>query len=156
MDPRRPQEEELSGRASVLVDLARRSLDEMSEQQRLAGLQGLRSRLRDRYRARRMRWTALAVTGLAVTGASAGVLLWGLAARWHDRGAPGRPNSGAPITLRVDSAKLSSDGLVDAAGSVRPMVRFSDGSQVSLAGVQNCSCPEALLIYCTSVSNPGR
>jgi ferric-dicitrate binding protein FerR (iron transport regulator) len=65
-----------------------------------------------------MRWIALAVAG-------ASVLLWGLAARRHDHG--------APITLRVDSAKLSSDGFIEAVGSVRPVVRFSDGSQISLA-----------------------
>jgi ferric-dicitrate binding protein FerR (iron transport regulator) len=120
MEPSRPQEEELSGRVSVLVDLARRSLGEMSERQRLAGLQGLRTRLHDRYRARRKLWT-----GLAVTGVTAGVLFLGVAARRHD------PR--APLTLRVESAKLSREGFVEGVGSVRPIIRFSDGSQVSLA-----------------------
>jgi hypothetical protein len=64
------QEEELSKQAAGLVDLVRRSLGEMSERQRLAGFQGLRTRLQERHRARRTtRWIAL-----AVFGASAGVI----------------------------------------------------------------------------------
>jgi hypothetical protein len=112
--------EELGEHATALVELARRSFGEMSERQRLAGLQGLRTRLCDGQRASRMRWTAL-----ALSGAGAGiVLLVAVAARRHDHG--------VPMTLRVEGAELRTDGSVEAAGSLRPVLRFSDGSQVAL------------------------
>jgi hypothetical protein len=121
MDPNRRQEDELTERTAELVDLARRSLGEMSEGQRLAGLQGLRTRLSERQRAWRMRWTALAWSG-AIAGV---VLLVAIAARRHD--------PSAPLTMRVEGAVLQADGSVEAAGNVRPSLRFSDGSEVSLA-----------------------
>jgi len=121
MDPNRRQEGELSERTAELVDLARRSLGEMSEGERLAGLQGLRTRLSERQRAWRMRWTALAWSG-AIAGV---VLLVAIAARRH--------GPSAPLTMRVEGAALQADGSVEAAGNVRPLLQFSDGSEVSLA-----------------------
>lgn len=107
----------LSERAGGLIDLARRSLGEMSDRQRITGLHGLRVRLLRERRARRVLWGAFALAGAAT---SAVVFVQ------HRRG------EAALLSFRVEGADLQSGGSVQAAGPERPVLRFSDGSEIAL------------------------
>jgi hypothetical protein len=107
----------LSERAGGLVDLARRSLGEMSDRQRITGLHGLRVRLLRERRARRALWGAFALAGAAACA---------VAFVQHRRGEP------ALLSFRVEGADLQSGGSVRASGSERPVLRFSDGSEIAL------------------------
>jgi len=110
----------LSPRAASLVETARRFPAEMSDRQRVAGLQGLRLRVSERRRrAVRARWAG-AAAGAALGAAAAVCLVVGL----HGRG--------AALTLRVEGGTLQPGGAVEASGTAHPVVRFSDGSEIAL------------------------
>jgi TolA-binding protein len=110
----------LSAPAVGLVELARESLGDMSERQRAEGLHSLEIRLADRRRPRALgRWSALAA-GAVVCCAGLGAILH--IGHVH-----------APIALRLEGAELHAGGYVEAVPSVRPVLRFSDGSEVGLA-----------------------
>jgi hypothetical protein len=113
-------DETLSPRAAGLVELARSSLGQLTEAQRVAGLRALRSRLPVYHRSQRVLGVALGgavlVTGLAV-------LSW-----WRPWG-----DHGSRLALRVEGAQLAVDTVVEATGSAPRLLSFSDGSQVSLA-----------------------
>jgi hypothetical protein len=110
----------LSPNTERLVDLARSSLGELSEAQRLAGLQALRARLPG-YRRRQHVYRAAFASSLA----AAAVVVVVARPYWGGRG--------SPLALRVDAAQLGPEGDVEAVGTARPRLHFSDGSEVSMA-----------------------
>ncbi|MGD0677451.1 MAG: FecR domain-containing protein [Polyangiaceae bacterium] len=110
----------LDGPAAELVDLARRSLSDMTEKQRIAGLQTLRNRLLEQRRLR-MRRRITFVAGGALCGAACmGAFVW------H------RPEHAGSLSVRVDGAELRAGGAVEARTD-RPVIHFSDGSEITLA-----------------------
>jgi ferric-dicitrate binding protein FerR (iron transport regulator) len=116
-------ERPLSPRTAGLIELARGSLGQMSEDRRVAGLEALRARLS----GRRLVWRARR-PGLAVAGALALACSIVLVVSWaHHRGEPA-----SMLVLRVEGAQLGADGVVEGSGSARPVLRFSDGSAIEL------------------------
>lgn len=113
----------LHPRALGLVELARDSVESLTETQRATGLHSLRGRLSRRQRVRRARRVAFAMAGVL---ALAGCL--GLAASFvrHPVGVASR------LGLRVEGAELREGDAVEATGSARPVLHFSDGSEISL------------------------
>jgi hypothetical protein len=110
----------LSARAADLVDLARRFPADMSDRQRIAGLQALRLRLSERRRrAARWRWIGAGVGAALGAAATVCVVLF-----LHGHG--------ASLTMRVDGGVLRPGGAIEASGTARPVVRFSDGSEIVL------------------------
>jgi TolA-binding protein len=114
----------LNARAAGLVDLARGSLGDMSDAQRIAGLHALRARLAGERRARRARFIAFALAGAGTCAATA----WGVATHHAGRSAA----AAGALALHVEGAALQSGGAVEA-GSAHPVLRFSDGSEIALA-----------------------
>lgn len=113
-------DDRLTGRTGALVDLARGALGEMSERQRIAGLQSLRDWIGRRQAARRWRWgTALGLGGLAAAAAVAAVTV---------TLAPHRQE----LSVRVEGGSLDADGGVSAGAADAPVLRFSDGSEIAL------------------------
>jgi ferric-dicitrate binding protein FerR (iron transport regulator) len=113
----------LSPAAAELATLARRALGFMSEAQRAEGLAGLREALAKRTR-RRTPWQVSArVPALATVGLAAACVAFVLL-----RGHAPPPD----LSFRVDGAALEAGGVVHAAASEHPVVRFSDGSEVAL------------------------
>jgi hypothetical protein len=111
----------LSAPAVDLVELARESLGGMSERQRVTGLHSLEIRLANRRGKRALaRWSAALAMGAVVCGVGVGAILY--SGRSHP-----------PISLRVEGAELHAGGYVEAIPSERPVLRFSDGSEVGLA-----------------------
>jgi TolA-binding protein len=108
-------DDRLNARTAALVDLARDALGEMSERQRIDGLQALRDRIGRRQIATRWRWGAVAAGGVAA-GVAAAVAI-----------APGRHD----LSVRVEGGTLGPDGGVTAASGA-PVLRFSDGSEIAL------------------------
>lgn len=120
MIQRNLEREELSLHAASLVDVARRFPAEMTDRQRVAGLQALRLRVSERQRrAARARWIGAAVG--ATLGAAATVCVV-LCLHGH----------GAALTVRVDGATLQRGAAIEASGGARPVVHFSDGSEITL------------------------
>lgn len=116
-------DEALSPCAARLVEVARRFPAEMTDRQRVAGLQGLRLRVSERRRqAIRSRWIGASV-GTALGAAAAICVVLCL----HPRG--------AALTLRVEGGSLQAGGAVEASASARPVVRFSDGSEIALGAL---------------------
>jgi hypothetical protein len=110
----------LSARATDLVDLARRFPADMSDRQRIAGLQALRLRMSERRRrTARSRWIGAGVGAALGAAATACVVLF-----LHGHG--------ASLTMRVDGGILKPGGAIEASGTARPVVRFSDGSEIVL------------------------
>lgn len=113
-------DEALSARAAGLVDLARRFPADMSERQRIAGLQALRLRMSERRRrAARSRWIGAGVGAALGAAATVCVVLF-----LHGHA--------ASLTVRVDGGTLKPGGAIEASGTARPVVRFSDGSEIVL------------------------
>jgi TolA-binding protein len=111
----------LSAPTVELVELARESLGEMSERQRVTGLRSLEILLANRRGTRALaRWSAASAAGAALCGVGLGAILY------SERSHP-------PISLQVEGAELRVGGYVEALPSVRPVLRFSDGSEVGLA-----------------------
>ncbi|WP_437726973.1 FecR domain-containing protein [Sorangium sp. So ce861] len=111
----------LSPKAALAVELARRSLGMMSPRQRVEGLLRVTERTARRpgFRLSPLRGGALA---LAVTAAVVlGVNGWQRGTR-ADR-----------LSYQVEGGAVQQDGSVQADTSSRPMVRFSDGTEVQLA-----------------------
>ena len=116
------QSTELNARTAEFVELARQSLGEMSARQRASGLHSLRLRLAGRRRARVFGWgSALAAAAVLSSAALGGIVVW-----HHGQ----RP---APISFRLEGASLAAGGYVEAGPSERPVLRFSDGSELGLA-----------------------
>jgi ferric-dicitrate binding protein FerR (iron transport regulator) len=114
----------LSARAEGLVELARNTLGRMTEERRLAGLEALRGRLSGRRSAWVTHRAAVALAGgLALAACIVLALSWG------------RPRGGGAraLVLRVEGGDLRADGVVEGVGSARPVLRFSDGSEIALA-----------------------
>jgi ferric-dicitrate binding protein FerR (iron transport regulator) len=113
----------LSAPTAGLVELARDSLGQMTEERRVAGLAALRARLASHRGVWTRRRSGLARVGaLALAGCIGLTLLW-----LRHRG-----EHASPLVLRVEGAPLGDDGLVEAVGS-GPVLRFSDGSAIDLA-----------------------
>ena len=124
---------ELDRPTKALVELAQGSLGHMSPQLRVAGIQRLRAKLGDLRRARARRAGALAAAAcLAATLFFGGKFV-------KDRDGRFAPPASAPVasapplSFRVDGAEILPGGSVIAAASTHPVIRFSDGSEVSLA-----------------------
>jgi ferric-dicitrate binding protein FerR (iron transport regulator) len=120
----------LNDRAAGLVELARRSLGEMTEEQRAAGLHALRTRLVNERRTRQSRWAATAIASAAACAVLGGVV-------WHRHARLGSAVSApavaaASLSVRVEGAVLDGSGSIEA-GTSRPVIRFSDGSEIVLA-----------------------
>jgi hypothetical protein len=95
----------------------------MTEARRIAGLQALRGRLSRRHRMKNVRRVVFALAGpLALAGCVIGAVSW----------ARHRSDVTSRLALRVEGSELRADGAVEASGSARPMLRFSDGSEISL------------------------
>jgi len=109
-----------SPRAAALVELAQRTLGQMSDQQRTAGLVSLRSRMSARQEMSAPFRFGL---GAGVAVAFAALVLTVVP---HFRGLP------AQLSYRVEGAEPNAAGSVEAVASKRPILRFSDGSEVSL------------------------
>jgi len=117
------EERPLDPRAQELVELARDSLRQLTEGRRVAGLHALRARLSSRQRIQSVRHATLGVTGALVLA----VCVVPTVSSVRHRG-----EVASPLTLHVESADLRADGTVEGSGSARPVLRFSDGSDVSL------------------------
>ncbi len=118
--PDEARDETLSPGTAALVDLARRALGPMTDAQRTAGLVALRATMNGQRRAQGSRH-AKVVFAMAAAGLACGAVVM-----WH-RG------HHAELSFRVDGAELRPGGDVEATSSERPTLRFSDGSEVSLA-----------------------
>ncbi len=90
----------------------------MSDRQLLAGPSGLRAKRRARRHQRIVRGAQLAAIA-AVSGAVAMTFIR-------------RESAHAPVSFRVEGAAVGGGGYVEAGEAARPVVRFSDGSEVSL------------------------
>jgi TolA-binding protein len=110
------QNDALTPAASRLMELARSSLGNLSEEQRVNGARRLRLRL-DRARAvPRAAALALVAGGLVIVGLG----VWRLKA------------AGSALALHVDGGKPEPGGLVRA-GNAERALRFSDGSEIVLS-----------------------
>jgi hypothetical protein len=125
----------LSPRAADVAELARQHLGHMSDRQREAILNAVRTKMIDRRRARTLRRSALVVA----TAGSCAALVSVMFARHHGRS--------EPLSFRVEGADLRAGGYVEAGPSDRPVLRFSDGSEVALA--------EASRVHVRSVDEHG-
>jgi hypothetical protein len=110
----------LSPRAAKAVEIVQQHLGNLSERQREAILGAIRSRMTERRGARALLWSAVG----AVFAASCGALV-ALLVHHHGRS--------EPISFRVEGADLHAGGYLEASSSSRPVVRFSDGSEVTLS-----------------------
>ncbi|WP_437894375.1 FecR domain-containing protein [Sorangium sp. So ce124] len=111
----------LGPEAARAVELARRSLGAMSPQQRVQGLLRVTERTARRpgFRLSPLRAGALALAAAAAV--LLGVNVWQRGTR-SDR-----------LSYEVEGGAVQQDGSVQADTSSRPMVRFSDGTEVQLA-----------------------
>ena len=117
------EEQPLDPRAQGLVDLARDSLGQLTDGRRVAGLHALRDRVSSRQRVRSVLRVTMALTG--ALSLVCGVVLTLSAVKHRDKVA-------SHLGLRVEGAELRADGTVQGPGSARPVLHFSDGSEVSL------------------------
>ncbi|WP_437572101.1 FecR domain-containing protein [Sorangium sp. So ce542] len=115
------KEPELSANAALLVGLARRSLGEMSHQQRTRGLLRVAERTASR---RALRLSPLPAVALSIAVAAAGFVA---VERWQ-RSAPSDL-----LSYEVEGGVASQDGSLQADAASRPKLRFSDGTEVELA-----------------------
>jgi TolA-binding protein len=114
----------LSDRVAGLTELARDSLGEMTERQRIRGLEALRTRLSEQGRSIwNVRRSALALTGGLVL---VGCVALGVSIADHRR------EHAPALALRVQGGELLDGGAIQASGKARPLLRFSDGSEVAL------------------------
>ncbi len=127
--------EGLSPRAADAAELARQHLGHLSDRQREAILSAVRSKMADRRQSRALRRSTWVV---AAAGACAAIVAIGVS-RHHGRV--------EPLSYRVEGADLRAGGYVEAGPSNRPVVRFSDGSEVALA--------EAARVHVRSVDEHG-
>src|ERR1700690_4325313 len=112
--------EGLSPRAAEVAELARQHLGHMSDRQREAILNAVRSKMSERRQGRTLRrsvWMVAAASSCAAI-AALGV------SRHHGRT--------EPLSFRVEGADLNAGGYVEAGPASRPVLRFSDGSEVAL------------------------
>ncbi|WP_437999847.1 FecR domain-containing protein [Sorangium sp. So ce185] len=115
------REPELSANAALLVGLARRSLGEMSHQQRTRGL----IRVAERTASRRaLRRSPLPAVALSIAVAAAGFVAF---ERWQ------RSSPAELLSYEVEGGAASQDGSLQADAASRPKLRFSDGTEVELA-----------------------
>jgi hypothetical protein len=114
----------LSDSVAGLAELARDSLGEMTERQRIRGLEELRARMSNRRHGTwDFRRSVLALGGaMAVVGCVA----LGVSIADHRRERTGG------LAVRVEGGELVDGGAVQAQGSARPLLHFSDGSEVAL------------------------
>ncbi|AGP34470.1 FecR domain-containing protein [Sorangium cellulosum] len=115
------REPELSANAALLVELARRSLGEMSHQQRTRGLIRVAERTASRRALRRSPFPAVA---LSIAVAAAGFVAF---ERWQ------RSSPAELLSYEVEGGAASQDGSLQADAASRPKLRFSDGTEVELA-----------------------
>jgi hypothetical protein len=112
---------DLSAPAERLVDLAREELGEMSAQVRAEGYLKLNARRADGVRRKRVALSlaaAVALVALVVVG--------------HGWLGFGRSSA---LSYSVDGGRFDANGNVEGKGGVEPVLRFSDGTEVSfLAG----------------------
>jgi hypothetical protein len=117
---RHPEAEAVLGpQAADAVDVARRHFGHMSDRQRDVILAAIRSKMADRRRPRVLAWSLAAAGAVAACAVVSGV---GLRHRWH----------ADALSFQVEGGALGAGGSVEAAGSSRAVVRFSDGSEVAL------------------------
>lgn len=116
------EEPALGRRAADAVELVRRHFGDLRRDRREAVLRALQSR-------RRARPGGLAPAGPAI-GAALAVCVAVVAAIWVRH-----PTRSAPASLsfRIEGGELRAGGYVEAGPSSRPVVRFSDGSEVALS-----------------------
>jgi TolA-binding protein len=121
MRPHEPLDPGLSGRAADAVEVIRRHFGDLPDVRREALLHTVQSRMNVRPPRRRLSWSV----GVAGAAAACAALVGGaLAVHRH-----GRPQA---LSFRVEGADLRSGGYVEATSSSRPVLRFSDGSEVAL------------------------
>ncbi len=113
--------EGLSPRAAGVAELARQHLGHMSDRQREAILNAVRLKMDDRRRSRARRRSTFMVVAAGSCAAVVGVF----AARHHGHA--------EPLSFRVEGGDLRAGGSVEAGAASRPVLRFSDGSEVALA-----------------------
>ncbi|WP_437514810.1 FecR domain-containing protein [Sorangium sp. So ce1099] len=121
MHPDAGTKPELSPKAARLVELARDSLGTMSHQQRTQGLLRVTERTASRW-------------GFRPSPLRAGALSLGIAAAalLAFKGWQRRAHSEL-LSYEVEGGAVRQDGSLQADASSRPMVRFSDGTEVELA-----------------------
>ncbi|HXN31975.1 MAG TPA: FecR family protein, partial [Polyangiaceae bacterium] len=112
--------EGLSPRAAEVAELARQHLGHMSDRQREAILNAVRSKMSERRQGRTLRRSVWMV---AAAGSCAAIAALGVS-RHHGRT--------EPLSFRVEGADLNAGGYVEAGPASRPVLRFSDGSEVAL------------------------
>jgi TolA-binding protein len=115
------REPELSANAARLVGLARRSLGEMSHQQRTRGLLRVAERTASR---RALRLSPFPAVALSIAVAAAGFVAF---ERWQ------RSSPAELLSYEVEGGAASQDGSLQADAASRPKLRFSDGTEVELA-----------------------
>jgi TolA-binding protein len=93
----------------------------MSDRQREAILSAVRSKMDERRQRRASRRSALMMVAAGACAVVVGVLV----ARHHGRA--------EALSYRVEGAELHPGGYVEAGAANRPVLRFSDGSEVALA-----------------------
>ena len=118
-----PRGKELSTGVAALVEVARQKLGHMDDRQRVAGLHALRARMAVRRTQRGgIGWLGKTASVSLAAAACAALVFFVV-----------RGNRVQPLSFRVEGATLGSGGYVEAAAASRPVLRFSDGSEVTLA-----------------------
>jgi hypothetical protein len=126
-DPQAPGEPNLSAQAAVLVDLARSSLGSMSLQQRSRGLARVNARV---ARGGGVRVSPPVMAAL-VLGVAAALVLAGRSLR--------RSPPSPVLAYAVAGEPAASDGSLSAEGDRRPLVRFSDGTEIQVGAQRDPS-----------------
>jgi hypothetical protein len=123
MRPREAPAAPLGPRAAETVAIVRQHFGHLSERQHEAILAAVRSKMADRRATRvargPLRWSVISAGALLACAVGAGSV-------WRHRGHP------EAISFRVEGADLRTGGYVEAGPSSRPVLRFSDGSEVTL------------------------
>jgi hypothetical protein len=117
-----PHGKELTAGVAALVEVARQKLSHVDDRQRVAGLNALRARMASRSRSSAIGWLGKSAFVSLAAGACAVLVLVFI-----------RHNRLEPISFRVEGTTLGPGGYVEAAAASRPVLRFSDGSEVALA-----------------------
>jgi ferric-dicitrate binding protein FerR (iron transport regulator) len=118
---RKKSEEALAVPSAELVKLIDAQRGHMSARQRLEGVQSLVARLTERRRGIRLSAKSIAISALVASLIVFGVVT---GVRW-------RPVTSA-LSYTIDDGHVATGGLIEAASSIPPRLRFSDGTEVLL------------------------
>jgi hypothetical protein len=112
----------LGSNATALVELARKSLGQMTPSEQSRGLDTLRARLAFG------RWRTGRPLAYVLLGAAAATAVVAVVSR-----ARIREEAGPPLAFGVEGGALGPGGVIEARGDAEPAVRFVDGTVITLA-----------------------